>query len=278
MLALRHRFTLREHGVAFAQDELRSEDLVVCSTLFDGGRFDQVSPRLARGGRAHWSKALVVLEGHIHLGTATARAGDVVVSRDWDDYGMRALRTRTRFVLVAWRHWHAGDRPAASDVFHAPWAFERASDLARDPTPVRARELAMALSSVGVPIWPDAPLAAKAVPARHRAFAHALERTLFPLAAQPMSVDLERTLSVSPRQVQRLTAEYFKRYYVTAIGWRQFVHGMRLEVGVFLASNPTSTTETLANALGFASPTALCHAFHDAGIPSPQSIKRELAR
>jgi hypothetical protein len=277
VLVLRHRFALPALDVAFAQDELRSEDFVVCSTMFDGGRFDQV-PSLARGRRAQWSKALVVLEGHVLAGSQIARPGDVVVSRDWDDHRMRALDSRTRYVLVAWKHGHAGERPVTSDVFRASGASKRAFALARDPGRESARELAAELASLGVPVWLDAPRAALPVPSRHARFARALQSKLFPLASQPMSVDLERTLGVGPRQIQRLAAEYFERYYVTAVGWRQFVYGMRLEVGVFLASNPRSTTEALADALGFASPTALCHAFHDAGLRSPQSLKHELGR
>jgi len=275
VLVLRHRFALPELDVAFTQDELRSEDFVVCSTMFDGGRFDQV-PTLARGRRAHWSKALVVLEGHVFVGSGIARPGDVVVSRRWDDHRMRALDSRTRYVLCAWRHGHAGELPAASDVFRAPRASALAWQLSREPEPRRARLLATELASLGVPVWSDAPIAAPRADERHRRFARALEGTLFPLAARPMAIDLERSLGIGARQIQRLSAEYFERYYVTAVGWRQFVHGMRLEVGVFLASNPGSTTEALAGALGFASPTALCHAFHDARLPSPQSLKREL--
>ena len=48
----------------------------------------------------------------------------------------------------------------------------------------------------------------------------------------------------------------------------------RMIVGSILASNPDLTTRRLAPVLGYASPDALCHAFANAGLPSPGSVKK----
>lgn len=279
MLQLRHQFSVPSIGAAFSQHELRSEDLVICSSLFAGGRFDQVRG-LPAGQRRQWSKAVVLLEGHVYARGMVLRPGDVVISRDWDDYPMRALDARTRYLLVSWRHGEAGDRARSSGISRDLRTFGAAQALATElDAGHRASSLAAligALSSLGVGIAPEAPWVGPSIDPRHHGVAHALEGALFPLRGQPMVVDLSGALGLGERQTQRLLADYFQRYYVTAPSWRQFVYGMRLEVGVFLASSPGATSDIVARALGFASAAALCHAFHRAGLPSPQAVRRAL--
>lgn len=281
MLLLRHQFSLPSIGAVFSQHELRSEDLVLCSTLFEGGKFDQVRG-LPSGQRDRWSKAVVLLEGHVLSRGALLRPGDTIISRDWDDYPMRALEPRTRYLLLSWRHGRAGDRPGSSGVSRdrqtlcAARTLVAALDAGQDSVSDALNALTAALAALDIGLSPQAPREAPNVEPRHRSVALALQAALFPLRAQPMVVDLCSSVGLGERQMQRLLVDYFQRYYVTAPGWRQFVYGMRLEVGVFLASNSRATSDLLARALGFASPGALCHAFHRAGLPSPQAIRREL--
>ncbi|MFO0729138.1 MAG: hypothetical protein U1E65_35490 [Myxococcota bacterium] len=284
MLLLRHQFKLPEIGAAFAQDELRSEELVVCNTVFEGGKFDQVRG-LPAGQRHRWSKAVIVLEGHLLARGALLRPGDLIISRDWDDYPMRALEERTHYLLLSWRHGMAGDRPSSSGVIRDARTLAGARSLAQR---LRDRQgtlwlqhalgaLTRSLAWLGAGINEEAAREGPSDDPRHLAVAQALEASLFPLKGQPMVVDFSAALGTGERQTQRLLADYFRRFYVTAPGWRQFVYGMRLEVGVFLASNRRATTEILARALGFASSGALCHAFHRAGLPSPQGVRSALS-
>jgi AraC-like DNA-binding protein len=293
LLLLRHHFAPVELDVSFWQDELRTPDLVLCRTRFVGGMFDEVR-NLPGGQRELWSKARIVLAGH--LLTQTPRGGvilgpgDLVVSRGWDDHHCRALEYESEYLLVAWRNGSAaGDPPREGGPFflrgldarHGPAAAARALTGAIDAGAPRQAILdatgavLAALASFGLPVAREG--AKRAVEPGHHRFARALEATVFPLTARPMTVDLCRALGLGERQTTRLANDFFARFFVTAPGWRGYVRGMRLEIGVVLASNPRATTERVSRALGFASPTALCHAFQSAGMPSPQEVRRQLA-
>lgn len=293
MLLLRHAFRPRELDVDFRQQELRSEDLVICRSRFSGGMFDEVR-NLPSGRRQAWSKIRIVLAGQLFARTSTGGEilgpGDAVVSRGWDDHRCRALGAHAEYMLVAWRHGTAaGDRPA----WGGPLAIRRerfglgttASALAHafdaplpfDAILLRASSLLDAIARLGLPVAPDAPRACSAnIAPIHRRFAHALERTFFPLTARPMAIDLGATLGLGERHALRLANEFLARFYVTATTWRQFVRGMRLELGVFFSTHPDATTERVSQALGFSSPTALCHAFQSVDLPSPGEVRRQM--
>ena len=210
MLQLRHQFSVPSIGAAFSQHELRSEDLVICSSLFAGGRFDQVRG-LPAGQRRQWSKAVVLLEGHVYARGMVLRPGDVVISRDWDDYPMRALDARTRYLLVSWRHGEAGDRARSSGISRDLRTFGAAQALATElDAGHRASSLAAligALSSLGVGIAPEAPWVGPSIDPRHHGVAHALECALGPRRGQPRVVDLSGALGLGERQTQRLLAD-----------------------------------------------------------------------
>lgn len=293
MLLLRHSLRPRELDVDFRQQELRSDDLVICRSRFSGGMFDEVR-NLPSGRRDRWSKIRIVLAGHLFARTPRGGEilgpGDAVVSQGWDDHRCRALDQHTEYVLVAWRHGtEAGDRPA----WGGPLALRRerigvgasASALAHAldaPLPVdavlgRASALLDAISTLGLPVSAEAHVACSAgIQPIHRRIARAMETTFFPLTAQPMAIDLGGALGLGERHALRVTNEFFVRFYVTAPNWRQYVRGMRLELGVFLSTNRDATTERVSRALGFSSPTALCHAFQSVGLPSPGEVRRRL--
>ncbi len=293
MLLLRHAFRPRALDVDFRQQELRSDDLVICRSRFSGGMFDEVR-NLPSGRRQHWSKIRIVLAGHLLARTAGGGEilgpGDAVVSLGWDDHRCRALGAHTEYALVAWRHGtDAGDRP----TWGGPVALHRerlgvgaaASALAHaldaplpfDGVVARAGTLLDAMRGLGLPVSRDAPVACGAnIQPIHRRFARALETTFFPLTARPMAIDLGATLGMGERHALRVANEFLTRFYVTATTWRQFVRGMRLELGVFFSTHPDATTERVSQALGFNSPTALCHAFQSVDLPSPAEVRRQL--
>ncbi|MFO0610967.1 MAG: hypothetical protein U0414_00165 [Polyangiaceae bacterium] len=295
MLLLRHAFRPKRLDVDFRQQELRSEDLIVCRARFSGGMFDEVR-NLPSGRRRRWSKIRIVLAGHLFARTLRGGEilgpGDAVISRGWDDHRCRALDAHTDYLLVAWRHGTAaGDLPAQGGPLLLRGLGERgspgacASALAHAldaplPRPVVMSRLASVLESLvhlGLPVAVDAPIAcSEGIQPVHHRFARAMETTFFPLAARPMAVDLGRALALGERQSLRLANEFLVRFFVTATTWRSYVRGMRLELGVFLSSNPDATTDAVSEALGFSSPTALCHAFQSGGLPSPLEVRRQL--
>ncbi len=294
MLVLRHRLHARRIGAAFAQQEIRSDDLVVCRAQFHGGMFDEVA-NLPSGRRGAWSKVRFILRGRVltrsRAGEAVLGPGDFVTSVGWDDYWCQALDASTEYLLVGWKHGGcAGDRPhpegpvrrsrfAAGPELRA-FALAAALDSSDDADVMRATATLMeCLADFGYPVARDAVLAAsQSITTADRRFARAMESSIFPLTSRPMAIDLGAALGIGDRHAMRLAKRFFHRFFVTATGWREYVRGMRLELGVFLASNAGATTEEVSRALGFASPTALCHAFHAVGMPSPLEVRRRLAR
>lgn len=296
MLVLRHQLDPLAIGARFAQQEVRSDELVICRAQFHGGRFDEV-PNLPSGRRGTWSKLRFVLRGRIltrsNNGDVVLGPGDFVVSPGWDDWWCQALTEDTEYLLVGWKlGGSAGDRPRWGGPVRAArscspsspemraFALADALDVADDAAVLRAGSAVLAsLALFGMPVAADAVAAAsEGITTADRRFAHAMETIVFPLTSRPMAIDLGRVLGIGDRHAMRLAKEFFHRFFVTASGWREYVRGMRLELGVFLASNPHATTEGVSRALGFASPTALCHAFHSVGLASPHDVRRRLLR
>jgi AraC-like DNA-binding protein len=108
--------------------------------------------------------------------------------------------------------------------------------------------------------------------ARFGPLSAALDRALSLLDAQPMTVDLERTLGLSARQVTRVVTDFNARYGFNAGTWRDARNRRRLLVGAALLSQPDAALDEVARAVGYQSTTALCRAFANASLPSPASI------
>jgi AraC-like DNA-binding protein len=113
--------------------------------------------------------------------------------------------------------------------------------------------------------------------ARLASVSAALDRALSLLDAQPMSVDLERALGLSARQVNRVVSDFNARYGFNAGTWRDARNRRRLLVGAALFSQESATLDEVARAVGYRSETALCRAFANAGLPSPGSIAQLVA-
>ena len=107
-------------------------------------------------------------------------------------------------------------------------------------------------------------------------FARTLWHRAMDLESQPMAVDLADALGVSERHALRQTSQFLQQFHLSASSWRELMQCLRLEIGTFFMSNPNAKTEDVSRYLGFRSPTGFCHAFHDAGLPSPQTIHRDL--
>jgi hypothetical protein len=106
-----------------------------------------------------------------------------------------------------------------------------------------------------------------------RLVGEALDQILSHLEGRPMSVDLETTLGVCARQVNRIVAEYNRRYGFNAAGWRDTRNRRQLLMGSALMTAPGATSEQVAAAVGYSSARAFCRALADAGLPSPAAIE-----
>jgi hypothetical protein len=88
-------------------------------------------------------------------------------------------------------------------------------------------------------------------------------------------ISIEDRLGWSRRTVSRRAHELHARYGLSGLdgaSWRSVRDFYRVLVGTIMASR--IPTRALASVLGYASPDALCHAFANAGLPSPGTLRR----
>jgi hypothetical protein len=138
-----------------------------------------------------------------------------------------------------------------------------------------------ALKAEGLPVDPVGVAVVLREPqlAEEQATADALDATLSSLDRGPSLVSLEQQLGTCRRNVVRRVSNMHARHALEAFGrtdFRSMRDYYRLVVGTVLASHPQATTGTLASMLGYTSPHALCHAFANAGLPSPLALGRAL--
>lgn len=230
-----------------------------------------------RKGRLGRPVATLLLEGRAWLQSGEeARwidAGTLALLPDKHSVVMRQeAEPRYTAIVVEWEPGTLlGERPSAFAVRPAslePTLLALASEL--EHAPERALPaLLEVLSALGLA---SAPFELPAVEPRIARVSVALDRALSLLDEQPMSVDLERSLSLSARQVNRLVSELHETYGFNAGTWRDARSRRRLLVAAALLSRREATLPMVAKAVGYTSVTALCRAFADAGLPSPASV------
>jgi AraC-like DNA-binding protein len=109
----------------------------------------------------------------------------------------------------------------------------------------------------------------------------ACDAELCHLEAGPMLWGVEQRLGCSRRTIARRIREANSQYGISAMSgenWRSARDFYRVLLGTILASSRAATTEKLAAVLGYSSPTALCHAFADAGLASPAVVGEQARR
>jgi hypothetical protein len=96
--------------------------------------------------------------------------------------------------------------------------------------------------------------------------------------SRPMVVDLTRALDCSERKARYLVSEYVGAYALQgAREWRTLVSVWTTYLAGLLMTSPHATTEGVAQALGYGSPNAFCHALTNSGLPSPGEMRRMVA-
>ena len=109
----------------------------------------------------------------------------------------------------------------------------------------------------------------------------AIDDVLSALDDGPHVVSLEERLGCSRRTVLRRTQALCERYLVPGLAagdWRSVRDSYRLLIGAVFATHREMTTRALASMLGYASSEALCHAFANAGLPSPAALRERALR
>jgi AraC-like DNA-binding protein len=203
-----------------------------------------------------------------------ARPGQILVT-PYTAAPSRALTRSSDWLEILWR---SAD-PTVVVATLSPRSIERASTLARALEGDDLHAVLFALAEVlaelraqGVQVTP--PTADDDGGAGR--FAHLLWQRVMCLESQPMAVDIADALGVSERHALRQTSRFLQRFHLSASSWRELMQCLRLEMGTFFMSAPGARTEDVSRFLGFRSPTSFCHAFNDAGLPSPQAVHRDL--
>ncbi len=147
------------------------------------------------------------------------------------------------------------------------------------PTPARTTlEIMDVLRANGLPLAriDEGYLADRTTP-EERALSAAIAKYLGRLEDFPAIEEVSAELGWSSRHVSRRIAELAKRHAFPWESWRASLHQARILAALRLAS-VGATTELIARKTGFRSPTALCHAFSKAGLPSPGALAKSARR
>lgn len=282
MILVRYTAAGPREGARWFQHELRSDDLIVIRDCHRGGILDET---LLPEGATGWAGVRCVLEGPVAVhrpgGTTDLHPGDVFVSPIAGSAPVRSLTSVTDVLHIVWRCEGAGGSAIAGEDALSLSPQTRASLRALvdalatdDAPPLHALDDSLAaLRAEGIPVRGPSSVG---TPGGEEEVARALERVMFPLSSQPMSVDLARALGVGEHHALRRVNQYFQRFHLSTRSWRDYLRGQRLALGAFFMGRPDATTEEVACALGFRSPTSFCHAFQDAGLPSPRALQQAL--
>jgi hypothetical protein len=237
------------------------------------------------------SRLLIVLSGQVHAfvdgNTITLSSGEAIATSSISE-----LRTRSDSAHTLELDWDpdsvVGRRSSDGHSRLGRSTLEQAHELSRalaDTTPSERQSLVRstkrvlaALSSEGLPLDPDGVESALAAShALDQMLFSAVDRALSRLENSPDTLDVVSELDWSRRTLSRRMARMNQRYQVHTSGdWRSQRDFYRLLLGSLLLSHPSATTAGVARSLGYRSPEALCHAFSNAGLPSPGSIREHV--
>jgi AraC-like DNA-binding protein len=252
-------FALVEHAAPFVH-HVRCTQLVV---LLEGvGRFDEA-------GRRVWFEAGSMMLSDSSAGGLDAFAGE-----------------RSRWLVLSWDP-DARGAPHRGPLEVAPVGkrdLARLDELSRELAgpngpQAAARILDLARShGLGFEQVSIADLEHHAPAEAEQSLHRALTEQLSKLDTFPAVSDLVREIGSGERQLHRRIAKLATRYQLPWSHWRSALHHARMAQAIRLLGAPGATTELVALRAGFRSPTSLCHAFADSGLPSPGALARAARR
>ncbi len=243
-------FTLLERAAPFVHRVQRS----TLTLVFEG------SGRVDEAGRQRWMREGEMVTSDANRGGTEAYAG-VVTSRlvvDWDPEIIGARISG----------------PCAIDRVREPERARlrgAARRLASDRPYEAAADVLAILRALGMPFGELEP---EAVTADFASLSAALHARLSRLEAQPDMEELADELRWNRKRVTRRLATMADHYALPWTHWRTALHSARMLHAMRLLAAPGATTELVARLAGFRAPAALCHAFAEAGWPSPGALAR----
>jgi AraC-like DNA-binding protein len=263
---------LRLHVVH--NERVINEDVLLMRAFARAGHVERPSATVLLGGRARISLG----DHHVWM-----KPGDVVTVSERGGIQMRQEGEPYYALAFEWdAAFGTGEPEMRTYDGHA-----RLGTFGDVAEAVRARgnpaelvaELMSALSALGVPIR-AVPASAldEPVPEHMQQLTHALDAALSTLGDQPMITDLESEIGLSPRQLNRLIADYNARYGFNALGWIDTRNRRRLLMGATFMTAPGATVAYVAKQVGYRSGSAFARALRLVGLPPPQDIRGEVER
>jgi AraC-like DNA-binding protein len=298
MLAFRRSLTMPEIGAGYTVVDYAHPSFRVRAERAVGIQADEalIFPMVAWSGYGDRPRLDVVLRGEVRdveNGVVRwLRPGEFTIGRALDSLFMRSQAEELLLLSIEWNLGSLGtDAPIGLPVGRL--AENDRADVTAAVEALLSQEIAESqsfavgaigrvlacLRAAGVPFdsWRAKDLLAP-VPIQLQRVATAVGRNLSRIGARPGTAELEQELGLSRRRVAQLIGELTARYGMNGTDWRTLRDRWRLGSSILLMSNPRARTENVARAVGYGSPNALCHAYREANLPSPGSVRQAIAR
>lgn len=259
--------------VAWRRPELIVRRTDYAAFVVDERLLTQVYPWRAASSRL---TAMFVLSGCVRFPGLDVHAGRAALLIP--HHQANATFDHARFLEVEWTTEGIAslEGPRALDAVDPANAAELAEWL-DDPSgdPRRVFEAALALArSAGAPTPTIDVRALRDGPSdRDLRIARAIEGQLASLASSADTSYLAEIASLSPRQLQRVLADFGRRYGVHVDSWRDLRNRWRVQLAVVLLGVPGVAVADVAREVGYASPRALARALANAGFASPSELR-----
>jgi AraC-like DNA-binding protein len=286
MLVQSFRRDAPEHGAYTSRTMFRDTWLSVAVLCNHGLAIDR---GVARGAlqftkRFRRPQLTIVLSGRGYLQLHDGRIlslgpGDIAESSQLDHAAEGYSGTPGRVILIDWEGSLSPGAPRVSRIgtTDVMALLSLVDEVRARPAASFVSALAHRLEVLGFrrhTIDPDGLAPAPAPMARlYAALGHALSN----LNQHPSLPEMAEVMRASERHVNRQLAQLAQRYSHSFVGWRDFVHEMRLDWATQLLSIPGISHARIADLAGYRSVSALHHAYHQRGADTPGRIARRLA-
>lgn len=269
---VRRSFTLKPLGVLLCNDSWLTPTLRASAITLDGLVWDSRSlPAPPNDGRAF---VYVVVEGRYFAHGRVYEGGDAVFFPSYvETFSSPCFATGSPHRAVALRLHDrdlAGIEASSVPRELALAAYEAIVGRAADPTePLDALGRALGLVAMTCPNDTSEPRA------EDEGMAAALSTALSGARGLPHLVDLE--LPNSSRHARRRLDAFLSRYAMPFRHFRELRASFTLTATVSLLGRPELRLADIAQAVGFSSAPALCHALERAGLGAPGAIRMRFA-
>lgn len=283
-LSLPMSFTCTRAPVRVSVSSLRRTDVRARVTHYDGVVVDEriLTPRFPAVLGPERMQVFVLLAGEVtlHLDAPTPLAiGDA-----WLMPRLAIHRGRFRNARFFEIDWAAETPVPVAPLGASPALVALADELARVPDEGHAQRsylerLLSAMVALGAPVPPEVrALEAEGPTPRDLRLGAAVAEQFAHLVREATIPHFSEDAALSGRQLQRIVADFHRRYGLNATNWRDTRNRWRIQVAVVLLSVPSLSVADIAAEVGFSDATALARAFARWSLPSPSELRAALAR